>query len=87
MKTFLEGYQLHEGWRPTEAGCTLVEKEEKEENKIVGFTQTCEQGEGEGVLGSKLVTNRQMSLQYKTEGRTIERMEQRELSTKLRPDS
>ena len=86
MKTFLEGYQLHEGWRPTEAGCTLVEKEEKEENKIVGFTQTCEQGEGEGVLGSKLVTNRQMSLQYKTEGRTIERMEQRELSTKLRPE-
>ena len=64
----------------------MVEKEEKEENKIVGFTQTCEQGEGEGVLGSKLVTNRQMSLQYKTEGRTIERMEQRELSTKLRPE-
>ena len=83
MKTFLEGSQVHQGWRPTEPGCTLVEEEA---DRKVGFTQTCEQGEGEGALSSRLVTRRHVSLQYNTGGRKIERREQSELSTQLRPE-
>ena len=84
MKTFLEGSQVHQGWRPTTVpGCTLVEEEA---DRKVGFTQTCEQGEGEGTLRSRLVTWRHVSLQYNTGGRKIERREQRELSTHLRPE-
>lgn len=83
VKTFLEGSQVHQGWRPTEHGCTLVEEEA---DRKVGFTQTCEQGEGEGALSSRLVTRRHVSLQYNTGGRKIERREQSELSTQLRPE-
>ena len=83
VKTFLEGSQVHQGWRPKEAGCTLVEEEA---DRKVGFTQTCEQGEGEGALSSRLVTQRRVILQYNTGGRKIERREQRELSTQLRPE-
>ena len=80
VKTFLEGSQVHQGWRPKEAGCILVEEEAE---RKVGFTQTCEEGEGEGALSSRLVTRRHVILQYKTGGRKIERREQRELSTHL----
>ena len=84
VKTHLEGLQVHQGWRPTEPGCTLVEEEEAD--RKVGFTQTCEEGEGEGALTSRLVTHRHVSLQYNTGGRKIERREQRELFTQLRPE-
>ena len=84
VKTHLEGLQVHQGWRPKEVGCTLVEEEEAD--RKVGFIQNCEEGEGEGALSSRLVTQRHVSLQYKTGGRTIERREQRELSTQLRPE-
>jgi len=83
VKTHLEGLQVHQGWRPKEVGCTLVEEEA---DRKVGFIQNCEEGEGEGALSSRLVTQRHVSLQYKTGGRTIERREQRELSTQLRPE-
>ena len=85
VETFLEGLQLHQGWRPSKDDCTLVEEEEGEDREV-GFTQTCEQGDGEGALRSRLVTRRRVSLQYRGGGRKIERREERELSTQLRPN-
>ena len=89
VETFLEGLQLHQGWRPSKDDCRVVEEEEEEgegEDRKVGFTQACEQGEGEGALRSRLVTRRRVSLQYSIGGRKIERREERELSTQLRPN-
>ena len=59
VKTFLEGSQVHQGWRPTTVpGCTLVEEDA---DRKVGFTQTCEQGRSVTCAGLLVPHSREVS--------------------------